>query len=107
NATMTQQVVTYTVEVTTDNSSGKLLPYLTANLKFQAGERSHTLLVSNEALRWKPTVVQVVPDLRKEYARSLRGGEGGSAPRSQKPPARAPSGLTTTASSGLSRCSSA
>jgi HlyD family secretion protein len=78
NATMTQQVVTYTVEVTTDNSSGKLLPYLTANLKFQVGERSHTLLVSNEALRWKPTVAQVVPDLRKEYARSQRGGEAGS-----------------------------
>ena len=30
NAQMTQNVVTYTVVVTTDNSDGKLLPYLTA-----------------------------------------------------------------------------
>ncbi len=34
NATMTQNVVTYTVEVNTDNSGGELIPYLTANLKF-------------------------------------------------------------------------
>ena len=33
NATMTQNVVTYTVVVTTDNPDGKLLPYLTANLQ--------------------------------------------------------------------------
>ena len=35
NATMTQNVVTYTVEVVTDNSNGKLLPYLTANVNFE------------------------------------------------------------------------
>ena len=35
NATMTQNVVTYTVVVTTDNSDGKLLPYLTANVQFE------------------------------------------------------------------------
>ena len=35
NATMTQNVVTYTVVVTTDNSNGKLLPYLTANVQFE------------------------------------------------------------------------
>jgi HlyD family secretion protein len=34
NATMTQNVVTYTVVVVTDNLDGKLLPYLTANLQF-------------------------------------------------------------------------
>jgi HlyD family secretion protein len=34
NAQMTQNVVTYTVVVTTDNSDGKLLPYLTANVEF-------------------------------------------------------------------------
>jgi HlyD family secretion protein len=36
NAQMTQNVVTYTVVVTADNSEGKLLPYLTANVEFQA-----------------------------------------------------------------------
>ena len=33
NATMTQNVVTYTVVVTADNPEGRLLPYLTANLQ--------------------------------------------------------------------------
>jgi len=54
NATMTQNVVTYTVVVTTDNSSGKLLPYLTANLSFEIGSRQKVLLVPNGALRWRP-----------------------------------------------------
>lgn len=35
NATMTQNVVTYTVVVTVSNSKEKLLPYLTANVVFQ------------------------------------------------------------------------
>jgi len=33
NATMTQNVVMYTVEVNTDNSDNTLLPYLTANVR--------------------------------------------------------------------------
>ena len=61
NATMTQNVVTYTVEVTTDNSSGKLLPYLTANLQFEIGRRTNVLLVPNAALRWWPQPGQIVP----------------------------------------------
>jgi len=59
NATMTQNVVTYTVEVITDNSSGKLLPYLTANAKFILGERNNVLLVPNAALRWTPLPGQI------------------------------------------------
>lgn len=54
NATMTQNVVTYTVVVTTENPTGKLLPYLTATLKFETGRRSNVLLVPNAALRWQP-----------------------------------------------------
>ena len=54
NATMTQNVVTYTVVVTTDNSDGKLLPYLTANVNFELEQRDNVLLVPNAALRWKP-----------------------------------------------------
>ena len=53
NATMTQNVVTYTVEVSTDNTSGKLLPYLTANVKFIVGDRRHVLVVPNAACRWR------------------------------------------------------
>jgi HlyD family secretion protein len=65
NATMTQNVVTYTVEVNTDNSDGKLLPYLTANVKFIVGERHHVLLVPNAALRWTPSADQVVAKFRQ------------------------------------------
>ncbi|MGD9505605.1 MAG: efflux RND transporter periplasmic adaptor subunit [Syntrophobacteraceae bacterium] len=54
NASVTQNVVTYTVEVATDNSDGVLLPYLTANAKFVLGERSNVLTVPNSALRWRP-----------------------------------------------------
>lgn len=66
NATMTQNVVTYTVEVNTDNSSGKLLPYLTANLQFEIGRRQNVLTVANSALRWKPQPQQIAPEFRPE-----------------------------------------
>lgn len=54
NATMTQNVVTYTVEVTADNSDGRLLPYLTANVVFEVERAANVLLVPNAALRWSP-----------------------------------------------------
>lgn len=64
NAASTQNVVTYTVVVATDNADGRLLPYLTANLQFEIEQRSNVLLVPNGALRWKP---------RKEQIASARG----------------------------------
>jgi HlyD family secretion protein len=64
NATMTQNVVTYTVEVVTDNSSGKLLPYMTANVKFIMGEGRQVLLVPNAAFRWTPRPEQIAPKFR-------------------------------------------
>ncbi len=54
NATMTQNVVTYTVVVTTDNASGRLLPYLTANLNFEVEAKEQVLLVPTSALRFQP-----------------------------------------------------
>jgi HlyD family secretion protein len=65
NAAMTQNVVTYTVEVITDNSSGKLLPYLTANAKFLVSEHQQALLAPNAALRWNPQPEQIVPGSHK------------------------------------------
>jgi HlyD family secretion protein len=65
NATMTQNVVTYTVEVDTDNSDGKLLPYLTANVNFLTGEATNTLLVLNSALRWHPQNDLIAPEFRQ------------------------------------------
>lgn len=64
NATMTQNVVTYTVVVATDNTSGKLLPYLTASLEFEVGRRQDVLLVPNSALRWQPRSEQIAPEFR-------------------------------------------
>ena len=59
NATMSQNVVTYTVEVNHDNSDGKLLPYLTTNLQFETGHRQNVMLVPNAALRWSPRPGQI------------------------------------------------
>jgi HlyD family secretion protein len=76
NATMTQNVVTYTVEVTTDNTSGKLLPYLTANLQFEVSRQHDVLLVPNAALRWYPQPQEVAPDVRAAQATRERGPHG-------------------------------
>src|SRR5262245_24531189 len=76
NASMTQNVVTYTVVVTTDNSDGKLIPYLTANLQFEVSKRNQVLLVPNTALRWKPSPDRVVPEARDEFIRSQRKTKG-------------------------------
>jgi HlyD family secretion protein len=65
NAQMTQNVVTFTVVVTTDNSSGKLLPYLTANVYFEIEKREQVLLVPNVALRWLPGASQLDPSVSK------------------------------------------
>jgi len=54
NAQMTQNVVTYTVIVTTENPKLRLLPYLTANVLFEVERKENVLLVPNAALRWKP-----------------------------------------------------
>jgi HlyD family secretion protein len=72
NATMTQNVVTYTVVVTTDNSNGKLLPYLTANLEFEVSHDSNVLLVPNAALRWQPSPEEVTPEARDDFRKMLR-----------------------------------
>lgn len=63
NASMTQNVVTYTVVVSTDNSTGRLLPYMTANLQFEVDRRQDAVLVPNAALRWKPRANQIAPDV--------------------------------------------
>jgi HlyD family secretion protein len=67
NASMTQNVVTYTVVITVDNSDGKLRPYLTANVQFDAGRHPNVLQVPNAALRWRPLPAQVRPDDRDAF----------------------------------------
>jgi HlyD family secretion protein len=64
NAQTTQNVVTYTVVVLTDNSDLRLLPYLTANLQFEVERRAGVLQVPNAALRWRPRASLIAPDAR-------------------------------------------
>ena len=73
NATMSQNVVTYVVEVTTDNPDGKLLPYLTANVKFVRAESKNALTVSNAVFRYTPDAQYVVPEFRKDLAKTDAG----------------------------------
>ncbi|MCU0604220.1 MAG: efflux RND transporter periplasmic adaptor subunit [Desulfobacterales bacterium] len=73
NASMTQNVVTYTVEVVTDNSSGRLLPYLTANVQFELERRADVLQVPNAALRFRPTPEQIAPEFRDAAASTAEG----------------------------------
>jgi HlyD family secretion protein len=87
NATMTQNVVTYTVEVNTKNDDGKLLPYLTANAMFKVGRREGVLVVPNAALRWSPRPNQIAPEAggksrlsRGSSAPANGGGHGDGSP---------------------------
>jgi len=82
---MTQNVVTYTVEVNTDNSSGRLLPYLTANLQFDVEKKTDVLLVPNAALRWWPQPDRIASDAREALAN--KGGRGKDKAKDQDKPA--------------------
>jgi len=67
-AIMTQNVVTYTVEVNFENPEGRLLPYRTANVKFEVQKDANVLLVPNSALRWYPSDAdQVSPAARAQF----------------------------------------
>jgi HlyD family secretion protein len=72
NASMSQNIVTYTVVVAVDNTAGRLLPYLTARVEFEVRVRRGVLLVPNAALRWQPRVQDVIPEARTTYAQFLR-----------------------------------
>jgi HlyD family secretion protein len=73
NASMTQNVVTYTVEIVTDNRSGRLLPYLSANVQFELNRRSNVLLVPTAALQWKPSSEQIAAQFRQAPAADAAG----------------------------------
>ena len=85
NASMTQNVVTYTVEIITDNPSGRLLPYLTANVKFELDRRSNVLMAPNASLRWIPTADQIAPQVRDAGAAQAADSKqpGGANPKSE------------------------
>ena len=104
NATMTQNVVTYTVEINTDNSNNKLIPYLTANVQFEIAKRQNALLVPTAALRWTPQESQVAPDVRAQNAqeeaanpdRHLANADGSPMARSNGDDGATPAAAATT-----------
>jgi HlyD family secretion protein len=61
NATNTQNVVVYTVEVSVENPDRRLLPYMTANLRFEVDRRDSVLRVDNAALRYQPSADVIAP----------------------------------------------
>jgi HlyD family secretion protein len=72
NASMTQNVVTYTVEISTENKDKRLLPYLTANVQFELQRLDNVLRVPNAALRWKPQEDQIAPQYRKAGGQAVQ-----------------------------------
>jgi HlyD family secretion protein len=68
NASMNQNVVTYTVEVDVENPDQSLLPYLTANARFILANEKNALLVPNTALRWLPSSAAEVASAYRESA---------------------------------------
>jgi HlyD family secretion protein len=94
NATMTQNVVTYTVVISAENPDLKLYPYLTADVDFEIDNRTDVLLVPNAALVWQPSPNLIAPDVRDSIQSASGGrrrrdpaaqsqGEGGQGQRAQ------------------------
>jgi len=74
SATNTNNVVTYPVVVTVDNSDGTLLPGLTVNAEIEVSRRDKVLKVSNAALRYKPTGEQAEALSQVQPPGAARGG---------------------------------
>jgi HlyD family secretion protein len=75
NASLTQNVVTYTVLVdyklskdwASKHPGVKLQPYMTANMLFEVARKDKVLKVPNAALRWRPDMDQVAPAERAVF----------------------------------------
>jgi HlyD family secretion protein len=104
--TITQSVVTYTVEIQTQNADKVLRPYQTANVKFTTEERQRVLNIPNAALRYTPPIENMVEEAKAKYGAPAEGGAApaaGAAPAPRTPgtkpstgPATAPSGKART-----------
>lgn len=75
-ATTTNNVVTYPVVVTVDNSDGTLLPGLTVNAEIEVSKREGVLKLGNAALRFKPAEGSALAELQPQGAPA--GGANGS-----------------------------
>ena len=67
NASMIQNVVTYTVVITVDNSDGVLMPYMTASLQFEVDVHKDVLVAPVGAVRWEPREELIHPEVRDAW----------------------------------------
>lgn len=77
-ATTTNNVVTYPVIVTVDNSDGTLLPGLTVNAEIEVSKRDNVLKLGNAALRFKPAEGSPLAEMRPEGMGGPQQGGGRS-----------------------------
>ena len=80
NASMIQNVVTYTVVIGVDNSDHALLPYMTTNVQFEVDVHDDVLLVPVAAVRWRPRLELVHPDVRAEWGEATEESPGRQPP---------------------------
>lgn len=80
--TVTQNVVTYTVVIETENSEGILLPGMTATVDFVTEKASDVLKVPNAALRFQPEGVQL--QRSRASGNTMKQRTNGAYPRSGK-----------------------
>ncbi len=78
---VTDNVVNYTVVIAVDNPDGKLLPGMTATVKFMTAKAENVLAVTNAALRFTPTAEMLGADsvlltARRDTGAARRGGGG-------------------------------
>lgn len=83
---ITENVVNYTVVVAVANSDGRLLPGMTATVKFITGTAADVMAVPNSALRFAPTAEMLGADsgqltMQRDSGAVRRGGAAGSAAR--------------------------
>lgn len=86
-STTTENVVHYTAVISVVNTSGKLLPGMTATVDFITGQADSALVVPNAALRFRPTAQlltamglesDALPDARRANGSSATTGSGAS-----------------------------
>ncbi|MES3032552.1 MAG: efflux RND transporter periplasmic adaptor subunit [Gemmatimonadota bacterium] len=91
---ITENVVNYTVVVAVANTDGRLLPGMTATVKFITGKAEDVLAVPNSALRFTPTAEMLGADsgqltARRDTGAARRGGAQGAGAGAAAPAAPA------------------
>src|SRR5690606_38372145 len=86
----TENVVNYTVVVSVRNEDGKLLPGMTATLRFLTSRAENVLAVPNAALRYTPSVASTSTTIAERRGEAQAGSAGVWAADSTGTPVRIP-----------------